>query len=119
MFVPGKPFQPSVMFASKAGVYPCEGALLSGLTLKHQTKLERPGRDKHTSLKQTLVITVVKSFKTCGCSGSFNRDNYDSGRRIKSILSDKKNDLITVRGNDALPFFVSLVPRHSTERHSA
>jgi hypothetical protein len=35
MFVPGKPFQPSLMFAGKAGAYPSEAPKAPGLTHKH------------------------------------------------------------------------------------
>ncbi len=58
----GKPFQPSLTFASKAGAslskitfrcYPLGWAL--GLIHNHQTRLEMPARDKHSSLIQTFV----------------------------------------------------------------
>jgi hypothetical protein len=56
-FVPGKPFQPSLIFVVKARSLPKSGAperqftwVGSGLTRKHKTKLERLARDKHPSL---------------------------------------------------------------------
>jgi hypothetical protein len=38
--------------------------LAPDLTLKHLTKLERPARNKHSSLLETFLITAVKSFIT-------------------------------------------------------
>jgi hypothetical protein len=76
--VPGRPFQLSVMFVGKAVVYLSEVpsrcstlGLAPGLTHKHPTRLERPTRDKHSSLLGKFVnycfITldpgVVKAFK--------------------------------------------------------
>jgi hypothetical protein len=62
MFVPGKPFQPSVMFVSKTGSYPSEVpfkcstlGLAPGLTHKHYTRLEKLARDKHSSLLRKSV----------------------------------------------------------------
>ncbi len=63
MFVPARAFQPSLMFVSMAGAYPCEDLFrcstlewTPGLTHKHnRTGLERPVRDKHTSLLRTIV----------------------------------------------------------------
>ncbi len=52
MFVPGKLFQSSPMFAGKARAYP-SGAperLHTGLPRKHWTGLEKLARDKHSSL---------------------------------------------------------------------
>ncbi len=62
MFVPGKPFQPSLMFAGKARAYPIEAHFrcytvgqVPGLSHKHPTRLERLARDKHSSLLQKSV----------------------------------------------------------------
>jgi hypothetical protein len=62
MFVPGKPFQPSLMFAGKARSYPGEAPFrcsnlgkAPGLTHKHKTRLEWLARDKHSSLLRTSV----------------------------------------------------------------
>jgi hypothetical protein len=72
-FVPGKPFQPSLMFAGKVGAYPSEAPLscstlgwAPGLTHKHQTRLERFARDKRSSLLRKSVINGQKSFITLG-----------------------------------------------------
>jgi len=48
-FVPGKPFQPVLMFVNKPTCHRVEHlkAVSSGLTRKHNTRLERPARDKH------------------------------------------------------------------------
>jgi hypothetical protein len=57
MLVPGYPFQPSVIFVSKAGAYqrevPSRCSDLGhafGLTRKYKTRMEKPVRDKHSSL---------------------------------------------------------------------
>ncbi len=62
MFVPGKPFQPSLVFVGKARSLPKSGALErsftrvgSGLTHKIQDRLERLARDKHPSLLHQFV----------------------------------------------------------------
>jgi hypothetical protein len=61
--------QPSIMFVSKAGANPSEAPSRSytlgeapGQTRKHQTKLERPGRDKHCTLTRTIVNYGNKRF---------------------------------------------------------
>jgi len=73
VFVPGKPFQPSLMFVSKAGAYLNEAPLrcstlgcAPSLTHQHETKLERPARDKHSSLLDTFVNYRCKRFMTLG-----------------------------------------------------
>jgi hypothetical protein len=62
MLVLGKPFQPNLMFAGKARAYPSEAPFRCstlgqalGLTHKYSNRLERPARDKHSSLFQTFV----------------------------------------------------------------
>ncbi len=66
MFVPGKSFQPSLMFAGKAGAYPSEGASLLGRLLASPTNL-RLGwkglpRTNTLAYYESLKITTVKSF---------------------------------------------------------
>ena len=65
MFVPGKLFQPSLIFVGKAGApercFTREG---SGLTCKHYTRLEKLAMDKHPSLLQKSVNYGQKSFIT-------------------------------------------------------
>ncbi len=62
VFFPGKPFQPSLVFASKARAYLSEAPFTystleygyaPSLTNKHKTRLERLAREKH------LLITNV------------------------------------------------------------
>jgi hypothetical protein len=69
MFVLGKPFQLSLIFACKAKAYPSEApfrcstlGLAPGLTRKNLTRLERLTEDKHSGLLRKSVITAVKSF---------------------------------------------------------
>jgi hypothetical protein len=61
------------MFVGKARANPSEAPFMCvilectpGLTYKQLTWLEWPARDKHTSLLQTLLITVVKRFIALG-----------------------------------------------------
>jgi hypothetical protein len=61
--VPGQPFQPEIMFASKAGAYPSEALRL---THKHLTRLERLAKDKHSSLLTAFINFEGKMFyKIC------------------------------------------------------
>ncbi len=73
MLVPGKPFQSSLMFASKAEAYLSEASFrcstqgkATGLSCKHQTRLERPARDKYPSLVQTIVDYSHKKLYNIG-----------------------------------------------------
>jgi hypothetical protein len=68
MFVPGKLFQPSVMFASKAGAYQSEAPFQlfdtwapTGLTHK-QTRLENLARDKRSRLLGAFLNYECKRF---------------------------------------------------------
>ncbi len=61
MFVLDKPFQSGLMSVGKAEAYPrveqlkCTSlGLAPGLSYKHWTWLERPARDKHSSLLQKI-----------------------------------------------------------------
>jgi hypothetical protein len=60
MFVPGMPFKPSLIFEAMAGAYHFSGIQLC------VRLLERPDRDKHSSLLQTFTNYAPKSFKTLG-----------------------------------------------------
>ncbi len=82
MFVTGKLFQPSLMFAGKAEAYLSEVTLrcstlgeTPGFTHKHQTRLEKLARDKYTTLLQTFINYGQKSFITFG-PGSQLMPNY-------------------------------------------
>jgi len=72
MFVPGKPFKPSLMFVGQAGAYPSEAPFSfftrvgSGLTHKHLTRLEKLAEDKHSRLLHKFVNYGQKSFITLG-----------------------------------------------------
>jgi hypothetical protein len=57
MFVPGSPFQSSEMFVAKAGSSQMIGT--SGLNCKHYTRLQRPAKDKHSSLFGLLISCRV------------------------------------------------------------
>ncbi len=60
MFVPGKPFQPNIIFASKVRAYLSEAPfrcspLGYAPRLTHNPIVERLATDKHPSLLQTFV----------------------------------------------------------------
>ncbi len=58
MFVPGRLFQPSLMFSSKARAYlfsSIHPRVGSCLTRNHYIRLERPSFEKHSSLLRTFV----------------------------------------------------------------
>ncbi len=59
MFVNGKLYQPSLMFAGTSALEWSTSKVLhseSGYTPKHLTRLEMLARDKHYSILQTFVI---------------------------------------------------------------
>ena len=83
MFVPGKPFQPSLMFVVKARSLPLSGTperhftwLGSGLTHK-QSRLEKLDREIHFSLLRKSVSYGQKSFIT----STPGRSSHDSVQR--------------------------------------
>ncbi len=56
VFILGRNIQPSLTFASKAEYFRCSNlGLVPSLTDKSWTLLERPARDKHTSLLGPFV----------------------------------------------------------------
>ncbi len=69
MFVPGRPFQLSLMFVVKARGLHKSGesercfTWVGSPTLKDKTRLERPDMDKHSSLFWTFVNYNRKIFK--------------------------------------------------------
>ncbi len=81
MFVPGKAFQPSLMFAGKAE-YLSEAQRCSilgqapGLTQKHKTRLESLAKDEHSSLLRKTVNCGRKKFY-----------RIDPGRALFAILN--------------------------------
>jgi hypothetical protein len=92
VFVPGKLFQPSLMFVGEARKLPwseaperCFTQVGSSLTRKHSTSLEKLARDKHPSLLRISVNYGQKSFITLGPD------------RVKhtSLLFMKKKSLFT------------------------
>ncbi len=73
MFVPLKLFQPSKMLVGEARAYTSEAlfrcsalGLAPGLTHKHWTILEKPARDKHSSLLRAFVNYGLKKFYNTG-----------------------------------------------------
>jgi hypothetical protein len=77
VFVPCKPFKPSLMFVGKATGLPESGApercfawVGSGLTNKHYTGLERLAKDKRSSLLRKFVNYGCKKFYSTGPGSS-------------------------------------------------
>ena len=73
MFVPGKPFQPSLVFVGKARAYLSEAPFkwstlgkAPGLTRKHLTRLERLARDKCCSFLRKVITSGRKKFYNIG-----------------------------------------------------
>jgi hypothetical protein len=69
VFVFDKSFLPTLMFVGKAGAYPRVKQLkctTPGHSYKHWTSLERPARDKHSSLSQNFVNYGRKKFYSIG-----------------------------------------------------
>jgi hypothetical protein len=76
VFVPGKPFQPHLVFAGKAGAYPSKAPSrcftlgeTPSLTHKYQTRLKRLARDKHSSLSRKSVNYGRNKFYDTGPRG--------------------------------------------------
>ncbi len=75
MFVPGKTFKPSQMFAGKAGAYPIEAPFkcsilgeAPGLAHSQYTRLERLVMSKPSSLIQKFVTYGRSEFYNIGLS---------------------------------------------------
>ncbi len=71
MFVPGKPFQATQVGEARSITYceapeRCSPWVGSGLTHKHQTRLERLARDNHSKLIQKFVNYGHKKFYRIG-----------------------------------------------------
>ncbi len=73
MFVIEKPFLPSLLFVDKVITYLIEEPLrcsslekAPGLAHKHQTKLERLAKNKHSSLLRKFVNYEEKKFYNIG-----------------------------------------------------
>ncbi len=71
MFVPGKPFQSSLMFLGEAGAYPSKVpfrcstlGLAPGLNHKHETRQERLAGTNPVACYEKSKLTAVKSFVT-------------------------------------------------------
>ncbi len=78
MFVPGKPFQHSLILADKPGAYPSEVRLQCStlgqapdLTRKYQTRLKKLAMDKLSSLLRKWVNYGCEKFYTIGPWGQF------------------------------------------------
>ncbi len=65
MFVPGKPFQPSITVAGKAGAYPSEAPIrFSSIGLAPGLTLEKFAGEKHSTLLRKFENHEQKSFIT-------------------------------------------------------
>ncbi len=100
MFVLDKPLQPSLMFVGKAGAYPgveqfkCTSlGLAPGLSCKYWMWLERPVREKLSSLLQKIVNYSCKKFHASNTwfmlSGG--RNLKTSSPASRKVLNKKMN----------------------------
>jgi hypothetical protein len=85
VFVPGKPFQLSLMFLDKARSLPKGGVperyiaqVGSCLTHKHRTRLERPARDKHPRFFGKFINYGHKKFCNIGPWWQFSKTFFRS-----------------------------------------
>jgi hypothetical protein len=91
--VPGRPFQHRLIFSDKARSLPLRGAserASSGLTRKHQTRLERPAKIKHSSLLGPFANYGHKKF-------------YNIGTRSQMMLNVSM--LMTIKGRKNFKFY--------------
>ncbi len=87
--VPGNPFQSSLMFEGKAGAYPNETPFrcstlgyTPGFIHKHQTRQEKIGKGKHSSLLRKFIHYGRKKF--------YNIDTWSLAG--KSLVRDKRSN---------------------------
>ncbi len=86
VFVPGKPFHQSLMFASKAGAFQSEAPLKSStFTNKLWNRLERPTRDKDSSLLRTSIIYGSKRFYNVELRGQCYKTFYGRNLQVFAI----------------------------------
>ncbi len=102
MFVPSKLFQPSLMLVHTAGSLSSSGALEGaslgqspGLTRKHYTRLDRPGRDKHSSLLRILVIYVCKTLYNIGSRPS-DWPDFAYRSELNIAISNYQTDIVKI-----------------------
>ncbi len=120
MFVHGKLFQLSIIFASKARAY-LSGVSFRHSTLgwapgffcKHLTRPERPERDKHSSLLQTFVNDGRKKFYKIGPRGLYHKKSrVNNLQKINRFCSKLVSFLLPVT-------YTSLDQRNLTEREGS
>jgi hypothetical protein len=96
IFVPGKPFQPSLMFVGngkakslllRRASFRCSTWVRSNLSHKHQARLEGLATDKRSSLLRTLINYGHRKFCTNGnhCQPSL---TFSANARILPIKQD-------------------------------
>ncbi len=85
-FVPGKPFQPSLMFVDMARSLHQSGFTQVGsdLARKHQTKLEKLVRDQHNSLLRKFGKYSSRKFYNIGPLGQCYKSFY--GRKLRLFV---------------------------------
>jgi hypothetical protein len=79
VFVPGKPYQPSLMFVGKPRSLPESGTpvrcfiLVYGPTHKRKTTRDRLARDKHPSLLACYEYSYIEAVKVGPCTNKLER----------------------------------------------
>jgi hypothetical protein len=99
VFVPGKPFQTSLLFVCKASSSPLRGAserffnrVGSCFTNRHKTRLKMLARDKPTSLLQKCVTYGCKKFYNIAPQGttfysSSSEEVFNNNSRKRLLLN--------------------------------
>jgi hypothetical protein len=120
VFVPSKLFQPSLMLLHTAGSLPSSGALEGAslgqsprLPRKHYTRLDRPGRDKHSSLLRILVIYGGKTLYNIGSRPSDWPDFAYRGE-LTIAISNYQTDIVKIlleldEGTNVIKNFKTLI----------
>ncbi len=106
VFVPGNLFQPNLMFVSKAK---CSSlGYAPGLTLKHQTRLERLSKDQNSTYYKHSFITEVKSLIEFGRIVLYNdmfSTNLKIGQKQRNRVLNKLQSSVTKKLIKILPNF--------------
>ncbi len=128
---PGKLFQLSLMIVGKVGPYHIEEPFscstirqVPGLTLKQQTRLERPLRDKHSSLLQTFfnygqpslmfvgkaVPYLIEEPFRCSTLGQVPGLTHKHQARLDRLARDKHSSLLQTFFSYGNNIFLTLSP---------
>ncbi len=110
MFVTVRPFQLSLVFVCNSSLEWTKLKAGSSLTRKHKARLERLGRDKHSSFLLTFLSYGQTSFIKLGSSGNF--------IKLFIFVADAaaKKASVFVPGNIHSCFFITIGAAKKLER---